>query len=469
MSQVFVSKLVLETQSPMAINSGAQVLGFDSELIRDASGLPYIPATAIAGVWGHLIAQNMGDDIRDKWFGSTKQSSSLVISNGVLHDAENRPVPPLTNPEQVAKDKLLSFLSDQRPHHRERVAINDRGVACSENNAKFDQILLPKGLRFSITLKWHTRPRADQVKLDESQWQDMLALWQDRKMAFGSNTRNGLGRIAVIACEQHCFDLSEGPQVGSALQTCLANHSVNGNALPELTKTNTVLLAKLPLQALDNWRCGSGAQLLSEQGGEHNVASISYSEPAVEWHNHKASVCPKRAVLCGSSIKGIIKHRIAYHLHRHLKKWAHTLSDAEHKEWQQQPKMLEQLFGFASDDGSGVAGQLYVDDAAITNYTAHIRTHNKIDRFTGGVQKGALFSEELLHQPQFTLTLWADKNLKLEQELVLAIQDTLNDLKNGLLPLGSGRNSSLVHPQTEKPWIDHTNNLIANQETSEAQ
>ncbi|EKO3913254.1 hypothetical protein P0F25_001904 [Vibrio metschnikovii] len=477
MSTIHVTKLVLETQSPMAIHSGGREEGFDNQLARDASGLPYIPASTIAGVWGHLISQHYNPALRDKWLGSTEQSSSLVISHAVVHNQHNQPVSSLINTKSISDDPLLSQLALDRPHHRERVAINDRGVA--RNTGKFDQILLPKGVRFSLTLKWHLHDRQDQQQLNHQEWQDLLALWNDRQFAFGSSTRNGLGKIKVIACQQKNFDLTDGVKTARQFQTFFTQKNISGNDLPPLETQQLTLLAKLPLQALDNWRCGTGSELINSLTAKPTTAQstiadkasasislMTYSEPHISWESGTATLTAHRPVLCGSSIKGILAHRIAYHLRRYNQEWAEIKAEQVHDDWQQIPEALTELFGCAADDsqatdGKYQAGKLYVDDVELEDYKTIIRTHNKIDRFTGGVQQGALYSEQLLYQPKFTITLWIEHSTQLSAALIFALRETLADLQAGLLPMGagSGRGNSLVIPQVNATWIDHSTTL----------
>lgn len=460
MSKVFVTKLLLETLSPLAINSGSSEEGFDTQLARDFNGLPYIPASAIAGVWGHLVSEYHTPSRRDKWFGDTQQASSLILSNGILHDAKNQPIGPFIEPQRIQEDPILNLLVQDRPHHRERVAINDRGVA--KETGKFDQLLLPKGVRFSITLKWSTQDRQDNEQLDEKEWQELLALWNDRKLAFGASTRNGLGKVQVIACEQQHFDLSSGPSAGHAMQSFLNTPKITGNTLPNLTESKTLLLASLPMQAIDNWRCGSGSHLLGENNTDGIVSMITYSEPQIDWHNDQAKLIMNQAVLCGSSIKGILAHRMAYHLRRHKQIWAEDMAEASHDDWQKAPEDLEELFGFASNTSdNGKAGKLYIEDSKLTDYKTLIRTHNKIDRFTGGVQEGALYSEELLYQPKFTLNIWIESSCTLSEPIKHALRDTLTDLQTGLLPMGagSGRGTSLVMQQPNSTWTFHASAL----------
>ncbi|MBB1420788.1 hypothetical protein H5200_02500 [Pseudoalteromonas sp. SG43-7] len=473
MSTIHVTKLVLETQSPMAIHSGGREEGFDNQLALDASGLPYIPASAIAGVWGHLISQHHNVALRDKWLGTTKQSSSLVISHAVVHNQHNQPVSSLTNIKSITKDPILNQLALERPHHRERVAINDRGVA--NDTGKFDQILLPKGVRFSLTLKWHLNERQDQQQLNHQEWQLLLALWNDRQFAFGSSTRNGFGKIKVIACQQKSFDLKEGVKTARQFQTFFTQANISGNDLPPLETQQLTLLAKLPLQALDNWRCGTGSELIDSltandtttqstiaDKASGSISLITFSEPHINWEDNTATLSAQRPVLCGSSIKGILAHRIAYHLRRHNQEWAQTKAEQPHEEWNKIPAALTELLGYAADkpqetDGKYQAGKLYVDDVELEDYKTITRTHNKIDRFTGGVQQGALYSEQLLYQPKFTITLLIERSTQLSSELISALRDTLDDLHAGLLPMGagSGRGNSLVIPQPNAPWENH--------------
>ncbi|MFA0704086.1 RAMP superfamily CRISPR-associated protein, partial [Vibrio sp. 10N.222.48.A8] len=73
-----------------------------------------------------------------------------------------------------------------------------------------------------------------------------------------------------------------------------------------------------------------------------------------------------------------------------------------------------------------VAGSLWVEDADIEYEHIVIRHHNSIDRFTGGVRKGALYSEELLYQPRFTISMYLTKQEEdLEALLLCALNDTI--------------------------------------------
>ncbi|WP_298943935.1 RAMP superfamily CRISPR-associated protein [uncultured Psychromonas sp.] len=453
----YLVRLVIETQSPMAINTGDRETAFDTQLARDNNGLPTIPATGIAGVWAS-VAEALdifgSDHARATWFGTMQQRSALKISNGLLHDSQNKPVVGIKTQQDLQKDPLLSFLLQERPHHRERVALNDRGVA--KDTAKFDQILLPKGCRFSINVQF------DDQFVDESEFEALLVCWQSRAFAFGASTRNGLGLIKIAASELLCFDLSKGPAEGHALQKALNTISVPTENIKLPSNKQHLIAMSLPLKALDNWRCGAGSELLGSKVTEHNVNIMSYSEPVIVWAGSKALVEEKKAVLCGSSVKGILAHRVAFHFRKLTQQWAETIADEDHETWESRPEQLSELFGFADvDHDKSVAGKLVVDDCELIYEHTVIRTHNSIDRFTGGTRNGALYSEELLYQPEFTLKLWLDNRAGISETLIQALADTLDDLKLGLLPVGagSGRGTSLVMQNKKGVWVDGLSDL----------
>lgn len=457
MSSIYLTRLIIETIAPMAIYSGERDTGFDNQLARDANGLPFIPGTSIAGVWRTLVRECLDTQSDRKWFGGVEEedhSSCLSISNGIVHDSKNRPVLGLKTSTELQKDPLLALLQQDRPLHRERVSINDRGVATDQ--AKFDQLLIPTGIRFCIDISFDDQSLKAE---DLAQWQTILTCWQHRRFAFGSTTRNGLGRFKIVGCLQERVELNNNPQAAKQLATFATRNTIPTQS----TLQNPISpqpFAILPLKALDNWRCGNGTQLLGQEKPEHSVSLITYSESRVVWQNNVADLNTQPVpIICGSSIKGILAHRIAFHLRKHLKIWAEDMVSSSHKEWQTRPEQLNALLGFADDSidaqhSNNLAGRLYVDDCELSFTRTTIRHHNSIDRFTGGVRKGALFSEELLYQPEFTLTLWLAPDTCLSQELTLALQDTLNDLQLGLLPMGagSGRGTSLVLHNPIQEW-----------------
>ncbi|PVZ80644.1 hypothetical protein C9426_32700 [Serratia sp. S1B] len=475
MTVIYTCCLLLEAQSPMAINSGGREIGFDTQLARDANGLPYLPATALAGVWRHLANQ----ELQQRWFGSLDEhsdASRLIISDGVIHDSHNCPVTGLRPLNELEQDPILSLLLQERPHHRERVRINDRGVASHEG--KFDQILLPAGVRFSVNIHWRAEQREPEL---EAEWQELLACWQVRRFALGASTRNGLGQIKVIAHHSQYLDLVGNPAMGQRLSDFI-QRKVRPSQ-PLAMERAELPFATLPLKALGAWRCGRGETRLGSEadsvvkgnGGQteqnDHIGSFTYSERRINWDGEHASISAPQPVLCGSAIKGILGHRLAYHYRRLTQNWAEEYEDiADNTQWEKRPEELWKLLGNVEPNSdSAVAGRLYVDDIpiAIKPEHTHIRRYNSIDRFTGGVRQGKLYSEELLYQPCFELRLWLAPDTYLSQELQQALEYTLDDLREGRLPLGagSGRGASLVQQDWQGEWLVNIPQLCQEKET----
>jgi CRISPR/Cas system CSM-associated protein Csm3 (group 7 of RAMP superfamily) len=459
MSQLYFVRLVLEAKSPMAISTGLREKGFDTQLARDANGLPYIPSTSLAGVWRNLARASADENNVDNWFGASNadsgKASAISISNAHVLDSESKALPPLALKSELEKDPVLKHLLLEKPMHRERVALNDRGVAIDQ--AKFDQIVLPTGVRFSVDICWNTQRHP----ANENEWHALLTLWLSPFFAVGSNTRNGLGRLAVVAAKHTMIDLSQGEQAGKSL-TDFRKPDDQPNTLckPFDQQANVQYFAEIPLQALDTWRCGTASSQLGKlsTANDRLPDSFSYSEQRITWQNGKsAGLDPKpMAILCGSSIKGILAHRIAYHWRRLNQQWADNLHSASEADWVTRPSALSELLGLADkkEHGNSKAGRMYVEDVELEYKHTLVRTHNNIDRFTGGVRKGALFSEELIYQPRFSLKLAVAPNTCISPSLKAALEATLADLQNGLLPMGagSGRGNSLVMADANKPF-----------------
>lgn len=449
MSKIYLTRLVIETTSPMAISSGGRESGFDTELARDANGLPYIPATSIAGVWRSLVRQ-ISEKEAAFWFGDKGRGSRLVISNGFIHDSGNKPVIGLHTQASLMKDALLKHLLQTRPHHREHVRINDRGVAADE--AKFDQLMLPTGVRFCIDIKWQNEHAGMADEHLVKSWTTILKCWCHRLFVLGATTRNGLGRFKIVGDMQAELELLNNPDISGQLRS-FARYEYIPTKPSLKAKEPEQPFASLPLVALDHWRCGSGTELLGAAPADGNsVGIISYAEKTITWTDHKAAFAKTMTpILCGSSIKGILAHRVSYHLRRLTKQWA-----CDDSKWDEAPAELRELFGHADENKheNSVAGRLYVDDSIIENSITNIRRHNNIDRFTGGVRKGALYSEELLYQPKFTIKLWLAPQTKLSDNVKAALKMTLSDLEKGLLPMGagSGRGTSMVMKNDDQNW-----------------
>ena len=150
----YIADIVIETKTPLKIGNGSLHLTIDSPIARDASGLPSIPGTAIAGVLRHAFKENNIDQEEiDTIFGFQKDSdgsaSRLSISSARVIDGGGTAVIEL-RPLSEWDDYLRALA---KTPVRDHVRINNQGTADTKNNGKFDEEILFRGVRFVFSIE----------------------------------------------------------------------------------------------------------------------------------------------------------------------------------------------------------------------------------------------------------------------------------------------------------------------------
>ncbi len=469
----YIARVTLQTQSPLFIATGLYDKLLTNELMRDANGLPTIAGTSLAGVLRHLYQDHREHlPTQDKQrlhtpeqvFGhmddTEKQgkASKLTVSFAHVHDQHNQAIDGLyTN---LQHDPILQYLANEHALIRDGVAINHQGVAKDQH--KFEQALIPKGTRFSFEMLYWCDDQQETAHSNQQTWQCLLHLLSDPRFRLGGRTRSGLGCVEVIACHTRYLNLNDTSdyQIFSQLSRNiftiepLKPYKVN----PNNTETQRFSQLSLQLQAEDFWRPGGGHNpfcLQKEKGREADA--LIYSEHEILWSTQQGqdtAILSKQPtpILPASSIKGALAHRVAFHyncLQGHF-------ADQEDINLQEHVGScnlaVKTLFGYTSQldqhnshQNAGAAGLIWLRDCTVKAFdtATHtgIQTHNCIDRFTGGVRQGALFSEELLYQTPalyFELILDTRQTKSIEPNIWTALEKTLADLCEGRLSFGAG-------------------------------
>ncbi|MBS4039204.1 MAG: hypothetical protein KGZ81_01250, partial [Flavobacteriales bacterium] len=65
MDNVFLAQIIIEAKTPLAVGTGDKNVITDQPVSLDVNGLPYIPATSIAGVIRHLMSDKLSKDQLD--------------------------------------------------------------------------------------------------------------------------------------------------------------------------------------------------------------------------------------------------------------------------------------------------------------------------------------------------------------------------------------------------------------------
>jgi CRISPR/Cas system CSM-associated protein Csm3 (group 7 of RAMP superfamily) len=464
-------RLVLEAQSPLSIASGRSDLVDDVVLTTTPAGLPYIPATALAGVLRHALHAQEGLGAANALFGAMAcrdsgqeagQASRLECSHAHIHDARNRVVSDLLA-EVPTDDPILGPLVNELPVKRQRVRINAHGAAADTGH--FDRSVVPAGHRFSVELRvWS--PSAEAAEQAHKQLQALLF---SPALRVGGLTRSGLGQLGVQQCAHRRIDLRNAKELAFYVERPQRLDDTKGLQLQPLPASGASdtpwATLQFDLQAEGALRVGQGYTAYSEPGQDKLPHALLYTEVAVHWPAGKelAKLQP-RIVIPGTAIKGAIAHRLAFHDQRLRGAWASaervkdSLQDHPHA-----TPGVTQWLGCIKSSGTQTrsqAGGLIFEDIVIAAPPAarqigH-RTHNSIDRFTGGVREGLLFTEEYLFGVKLPLrlhlTLAACR--RADAHAWEALRLTLDDLAHGRLAIGADSASGLGYLQGRYPTDD---------------
>ncbi len=444
-----IARVVLEAETPLSITSGMPDATFDTTIVRDANGLPALPGSSIAGVLRRLCRRVMPDQ-ENALFGFQRAESShdeaghpsrLLISWGAMIDSQGSAVEGLLMGGQAERtsDPLVSRalkLIDE-PATRNRVRIGPRGAA--ENRGKFDRSVLPAGYRFAVEVSMWGEPG------ERERFEQVLGLLRHPGFRLGGGTRSGLGRMTLRQCHVASIDTHGDPNALSGLGDGLSDVANMQAFSPSIPASGGILTGELTLSAQGLWRVGQGSESL--QSANTKVADLlPLTEERVDWEGDHVRPALAMLLLPGSSLKGALAHRAAFHARRLQATWAEDTENLEafERQAEEKPPAIAALLGEAGDaDDSGQAGCLYVDDGfmAIDDAAVSRLMHNSIDRFTGGVRNRMLFEEESLLGGEVSVTVTLDLS-RLEasgetQTAREALRESIEDLVNGRLPLGS--------------------------------
>lgn len=471
-----IARWTIEAATPIAIGSGLENAITDQLVMSDANGMPYIPGSSMAGALRSALQGYQFDGVdSNTLFGdeACQQGSLLIISNACLLGTNGHVVEGINqiDDEFLNHYKVLPI--------RQHVRITHKGVGA--NKSKFDQEVVYKGTRFVFEMAMHGG--------FSTVWTRIVEAIASRFPIIGGGSRNGFGHFEVVSCSTRSFDM-ENP--GDRNDYLAHSASLNSPLKEEtvLTEANvgesSYIKYNLTLKPENFFLFGAG-------GGDETADMIPVKEEVVEWSdpNHP-EFSGQRTLIPGTSVKGAIAHRVAYH-YNVLKKMTTArvkeLAIKPDKAWIDSytqgvyevimngdgytkemitdiatlynPAVLN-LFGYVAEDKSKLPektikwpevnpkresdslsskrGRVVIKDVFQKVETEKHLNHVAIDRFTGGALDGALFTERVsFYQEPLSLEIWVDRtDENLLPDALKALELTIDDLCNAKLPLGGG-------------------------------
>jgi CRISPR/Cas system CSM-associated protein Csm3 (group 7 of RAMP superfamily) len=540
-SRRYLIRVMIETTAPLAIGSGRSGLLNQRLIVRDPNHLPYLPGSSLAGVLRHRLAERLNETTLNFLFGyqgtekatgtqtgQAGQGSRIRISAGILVGSDGETVLEGLN---LDPSLIPPLLGDEDLPERDHVRINHRGVV--DGRGKFMAELVPTGTRFVF----ETELLGEQE--DEVAFEQLIEVLRDPTFRLGGSTRQGRGSWRILRSAYRTYNLRQSDELDAYLQQSASLQiplvgaetlSVKSSPLGQAWEATT-----LTLEPADFFFFGSGdvSPVLSppDKNGRSYPESwldmLPKQEKQLFWEpdGDKERVSVKAVYLLpGSSIKGALAHRLAFHYNRLA---GHTIEnsqptqadlpqldlealvsvvhppmpieqmdfDPDDPAWEEREKALtdlslddltdwedfvqqldtiahgreerpllpvgsnnpavQALFGYAKDSREekraealdGQVGRVLIPDLCLNPEEVQRKTfdHVAVDRFTGGALAGALFEEEVLTQPEPTLSLTifvhqdafaGPEGTRIRQ----AWQYTLQDLGMGKLTLGGSVN-----------------------------
>ncbi len=395
----------------------------DMTVLRDPKeGTPLLPGTSLAGALRGYLADRMGGygSKEDAWVQRLFGFSRVVDKDGQnVDEGDQSPL--------IVFDSFGTFPSGEAVELRDGVAIeSDTGIAAE--GKKFDMEVLPPGTVFPIRLELVVTDPVREVDLVAHLSASLSGL-ASGDIALGARRSRGLGAVETGHWHAVRYDLTNARGWMTWLLSDAETKHLIQRAESQFDTPIDAIMAADPGRSLQEIadlrrRMTISADLRFTSGLLVRSPGNSTDAPdAVHLTSGGGSVLP------GTSLAGVLRHR-ALRIARWVRK---DRGDAD--DW------ADAVFGpppKAQGEGGLAASRFRVSESRIRGGKRVRPTRIRIDRFTQGVYKGALFDEELDHGGQtrvrMELRIKTDaENGEAECGWILLL---LKDLLSGSFPVG---------------------------------
>lgn len=362
-------------------------------------GRPQLPGTSLAGALREMVRERRGADVADDWFGRILAGSEVAAQASRVWVLGSRRL----------DDAVGQFLSSTK--------IDRTRGAAADNTLRTEEVL-PAGSGFEVFLRW------DDAADDEVE--DLAGLVAAWRPLIGRGVSRGRGRCAVDSVRHGTLHLDNHDDLlrwltlnGPSLARAAAVHPVSA---PD-DEAPADLLFRVPVTINGPWRIGSGDK--PEPGSREPIRLLRVDG---------------RPVVPGTAVKGLLRSRAEFILRSVGLEPSPCEAVPCGKCW------TCQVFGHGGEDDSASAAvgrraAIRFTDAVVEFPASAQRTHIAIDRFTGGVLSGALYTMEVLESGSFAIEVElfpGQVSERLRDEIVAVLRLVLEDLNDGIIGMGGG-------------------------------
>lgn len=315
--------------SPTIIGSGEND-NTDSDILLNSEGIPFIPATSIAGVISSFISKTDGTNIINEIFGGNESQSKIVFYDLTLKE-----------------DSSFSISK------RDGIAI-DNTIGITKESSKYDYEIIDKGAVFNFEILLND----NDIKLLNT----IIEAFKTKKLRIGAKTNNGFGEVTIDNYKVYKYDFSKKNSVLKWLKREVGEDITDklGSDIYEYRENYIDL--ELTFSIKDSLIIKSYDEGTVNADSTHLKSKDDY-------------------IISGSSLKGALRAR--------TERIFNTLNPNNKM---LVGKLIGNLFGEKGEsDNGGQKGRLSVNEVNLPKMDSKIQQRIKIDRFTGGTIAGALF------------------------------------------------------------------------------
>ncbi len=375
-------KIKFKLTSPLALSSGENNYS-DKDVIRDATGKPYIPASSIAGVCRNEI---------------DKECASNYFGTVVKADADNSKV-------EAIESSLLFYDAYMPAGTKYTVTLRD-GVGLDEyktaiDGAKYDMEVLEPGVIFITYIEQNISDEKD------NNIAGVLAkILKSDRLCFGGKTMRGYGSIHVFDVYEKSFDLNSDIDVRNWISFDMYNDDPGTrNAYREIPGDEKSEIKEMTL-SLKQTSGISIRKYTTRPAKDKNHPEPDYEQLTLIGEN----AIP---VIPGTSWAGAFGHQMK----------TLGLSEADYKD----------LFGYVTGKDTSKS-RIRFSETQLSDTVSKKMSRTAIDRFSGGAVDEALFTDRTYYKGRTDLTITVKGNMNASQINTFAA--TVADLNNGFLAVG---------------------------------
>ncbi len=373
-------KITFVLASPLALGSGENA-NTDKDLMKDSNGIPFIPASSVAGVLRESLekkdetktAKYLGKVIQKKSGTDADQSESTVLFyDAVISSGEPR----ITVRDSVCLDEWKT----------------------ANKGAKFDMEILEPGISFTTYLEQDFVPEKE-----EDYGAEIVKEFLSGTMFFGGKSMRGYGAIKDVKAWETTFVFPDDTEKWIAFDLYQDDYAWTP-CTAERTAPTKELRISLKLQGGISIRKYT-TRVSTEETAEPDMEQLTVGKDPIP-------------VIPGTSWAGAFKHRM--------------------EEFGIDTKGENSIFGYVKGEGKNekARSRIFFGESQLTGGSFQTLSRNAIDRFTGGTVDGALFTERTYYGGTTELLIAWRSDTTMPDAEKKALAAALADLHFGFLAIG---------------------------------